>query len=146
MFLTFSSLATLDPQIYYITNVFPGIMWVPSHTHLGCTQNVPAMVPVVYLGRYIPTQSQLTMLVLVLVLFTVDVRVDVGASLQWGLELWLRWKSGLGLMLELKLRLCCGWVGVMLELGWSWVGVMLRLVDVRLELCQGWVDVRSGLC
>ena len=99
MSLTFSSLATLDPQIYYITNVFSGIMLVPSHTHLGCTLNVPAMDPVVYLGRYISTQCQLTTLVLVWVLFTVDVRADVGAGLQWGLELWLRLKSGLGSML-----------------------------------------------
>ena len=106
MFLTFSSPATLDPQIYYITNVFPGIMSVPSDTHLGFTLNVPAVVPVVYLGKYISTQSQLTVLVLVLVLFTVDVGVDVGVGLQWGLELWLRLKSGLGSMLELKLRLC----------------------------------------
>ena len=95
MSLTFSSLATLDPQIYYITNVFSGIMLVPSHTHLGCTLNVPAMDPVVYLGRYISTQCQLTTSVLV----TVDVRADVGAGLQWGLELWLRLKSGLGSML-----------------------------------------------
>jgi len=103
MFLTFSSLATLDPQIYHITNVFPGIMSVPSHAHLGYTLNVPAMVPAVYLGRYISTQSQLTMLVLVL--FTVDVGVDVGVALQLGLELWLRLKSGLGPMWELKLGL-----------------------------------------
>ena len=102
MSLTFSSLGILNPQIYYITNVFPGIMSGPSHTHLGCTLNVPAMDPVVYLGRYISTQSQLTMLVLVLVLFAVDVRVDVWVGLQWGLELWLRLKSGLGLMLELS--------------------------------------------
>jgi len=100
MFLTLSSLDALDLQIYHITNTFPGIMSVPSHAHLGCTLNVPAIVLVVYLGRYISTQSQLMMLVL----FTADVRVDVGVGLPWGLELWLRLKSGLGLMLELKLR------------------------------------------
>ena len=89
MFLECSPLATLNLQVDHITNVFHSTISVPSHAHLGCTLNVPAMFPVVYLGRYISTQSQLTMLVLVLGLLIVDVGVGVVVGLQWGLELWL---------------------------------------------------------
>jgi len=105
MFLECSLLATLNLQIDHIMDVLPGTMSVPSQAHLGCTPNVPAMFPAVYLGRYISTQSQLTMLVLVLGLFTVDVGVNVVVGLQWGLELWLRLRLGLGLVLESELRL-----------------------------------------
>jgi len=66
MFLECSLLVTSNLQIDQITNVFPGTMSVPSQVHLGCTPDVPAMFLAVYLGRYISTQSQLTMLVLML--------------------------------------------------------------------------------
>ena len=55
MFLRVSPLATLDSQIDHITNVFTGTISAPPHAHLGCTLNVPAMVPAVYLGGYIST-------------------------------------------------------------------------------------------
>ena len=64
-----------------------------------CSCNGPSSLPGQIRFNTIPTYK---MLVLVLVLFAVDVRVDVWVGLQWGLELWLRLKSGLGLMLELS--------------------------------------------
>jgi hypothetical protein len=55
MFLQFSLLDTLHPKGAYIGNVFSDTRLVSSCAHPRCSPSIPAMFPVLYLGRNIPT-------------------------------------------------------------------------------------------